>query len=107
MEKEMAKSMKDMDEHFLDSFTKDKMTPEAKPIEAKAKSNLTNIESNKDGKDAMLKPDRKVEGAKSVTAEREYTSSEFANAETTTECNKETGVCNVDKCVNGACKKFT
>lgn len=107
MENDMAKRMKEMDEHFLDSFGKDKLHPEIKPIDIQPKSNLTNLENNKTVPTATLKPDRNVEGPKGVTAEREYQSEEFANAETTSECHKETGICDVEKCVNGGCKKFT
>lgn len=38
--------------------------------------------------------------------EREFSSSEFADAETTTEYDPKTGNTNVEKCVNGKCEKF-
>lgn len=41
-----------------------------------------------------------------MTVEREFSSSDYADSETTTEYDAKTGNYNVEKCVNGKCEKF-
>jgi len=44
---------------------------------------------------------------RSIDSEKEYASREFSNAEVTTDCDEKSGICMVEKCVNGNCQKFT
>lgn len=50
------------------------------------------------------KPEKKE---RAIDSEKEYVSKEFSNAETTTDCDRKSGICIVEKCINGDCQKFT